>query len=176
MILKQPRGTRPGLSRRTRHTLGIVLLASAARINRVGLQRPLFACLLEEATGSSWRTSAGAPAAGEPSYFRRPWSVSLTRLVICCGEGGGCVAFCKKQSSPEPAQMSVLTGAGDQIQPAHCSFATSTRSRVEKRVSDRVEPSARIETMWSFSGPGALRVCDQQCVNNYGHAPRHYQR
>jgi len=55
-------------------------------------------------------------------------------------------------------------------------IARTQECRVEKRVSDRVEPSARIETMWSFSGPGALRVCDQQCVNNYGHAPRHYQR
>jgi hypothetical protein len=54
--------------------------------------------------------------------------------------------------------------------------ARTQECRVEKRVSDRVEPSARIETMWSFSGPGALRVCDQQCVNNYGHNSRHYQR
>jgi len=47
---------------------------------------------------------------------------------------------------------------------------------MEKRVPDRVERSARIETMRSFSGPGAQRVCGQQCVNNYGHAPRLYQR
>lgn len=54
--------------------------------------------------------------------------------------------------------------------------ARTQQCRVEKRVSDRAEPHERIETMWSFAGPGALRICDQQCVYNYGHAPKHYQR
>jgi len=54
--------------------------------------------------------------------------------------------------------------------------ARTQECRVEKRVSDRAEPHDRIETMWSFTRPGALRVCDQQCVVNWGHANRHYQR
>ena len=54
--------------------------------------------------------------------------------------------------------------------------ARTQQCRVEKRVSDRGEPHERVETMWSFAGPGAMRVCDQQCVSNWGHNSRHYQR
>jgi len=48
--------------------------------------------------------------------------------------------------------------------------------QVEKRVDDHGESKNRIETMWSFVGDGATRVCDQQCVYNNGHANRHYRR
>ena len=53
--------------------------------------------------------------------------------------------------------------------------ARTLNCRVEKRMTD-TEGHKRIETMWSFVGDGATRVCDQQCVYNSGHANRHYQR
>ena len=49
------------------------------------------------------------------------------------------------------------------------------KCRVEKRVSDRVEPNVRIETTWSFFGAEPLRGFAQQFVDKYGRAPRHYQ-
>jgi hypothetical protein len=48
--------------------------------------------------------------------------------------------------------------------------------QVEKRQADPQGAANRIETMWSFVGGGATRVCDQQCVYNNGHANRHYRR
>lgn len=46
---------------------------------------------------------------------------------------------------------------------------------VERRAAD-MQGHQRIETMWSFVGEGAARVCDQQWVYNSGHANRHYRR
>jgi hypothetical protein len=46
--------------------------------------------------------------------------------------------------------------------------------KVEKRLTK--QDGNRIETMWSFIGDKATRVCDQQCVYNYGHTSRHYYR
>lgn len=54
--------------------------------------------------------------------------------------------------------------------------ARTLQCQVEKRAYVGVDPSNRIETMWSFAGEGATRVCDQQCVYNNGHANRHYRR
>lgn len=54
--------------------------------------------------------------------------------------------------------------------------ARTLSCKVEKRTSDAHEPKNRIETMWSFSGEGATRLCDQQCVFNSGHSSRHYSR
>lgn len=54
--------------------------------------------------------------------------------------------------------------------------ARTLNCRVEKRTSEVHDSTNRIETMWSFSGDGATRVCDQQCVYNSGHANRHYSR
>lgn len=48
--------------------------------------------------------------------------------------------------------------------------------KVEQRVGGQQTDHNRIETMWSFVGDKASRVCDQQCVYNNGHANRHYQR
>jgi hypothetical protein len=57
--------------------------------------------------------------------------------------------------------------------------ARTLSCQVEKRVAEvanPADPASRIETMWSFVGEGATRVCDQQCVYNNGHANRHYSR
>jgi hypothetical protein len=54
--------------------------------------------------------------------------------------------------------------------------ARTLNCQVEKRVAKAAFDSNRIETMWSFVGDSATRVCDQQCVYNSGHASRHYQR
>lgn len=56
------------------------------------------------------------------------------------------------------------------------SDARTLQCRVEKRQDDAEIAHDRIETMWSFVGEGATRVCDQQCVYNNGHANRHYRR
>ena len=54
--------------------------------------------------------------------------------------------------------------------------ARTLNCQVEKRTTEVADSGKRIETMWSFVGEGAARVCDQQCVYNSGHANRHYQR
>jgi hypothetical protein len=54
--------------------------------------------------------------------------------------------------------------------------ARTLNCKVEKRSLDAGSSINRIETMWSFAGKGATRVCDQQCVYNSGHANRHYSR
>lgn len=54
--------------------------------------------------------------------------------------------------------------------------ARTLHSRVEKRAEEAAGLSSRIETMWTFVGDAATRVCDQQCVYSNGHANRHYQR
>lgn len=54
--------------------------------------------------------------------------------------------------------------------------ARTLHCQVEKRGLGPLASHQRIETMWSFVGEGASRVCDQQCVYNQGHANRHYRR
>jgi len=54
--------------------------------------------------------------------------------------------------------------------------ARTLNCKVEKRSAELQPSHKRIETMWSFTGIGATRVCDQQCVSNWGHNNRHYQR
>ena len=54
--------------------------------------------------------------------------------------------------------------------------ARTLHCKVEKRMAALASDSKRIETMWSFVGDGATRLCDQQCVYNNGHANRHYRR
>ncbi len=54
--------------------------------------------------------------------------------------------------------------------------ARTLNCRVEKRMNGDIEPKNRIETMWSFVGDGATRVCDQQCVYNHSHQNRHYKK
>ncbi|WP_157203372.1 hypothetical protein [Methylomicrobium agile] len=54
--------------------------------------------------------------------------------------------------------------------------ARTLHCQVEKRMTEGADSVNRIETMWSFVGEGATRVCDQQCVYNNGHANRHYRR
>jgi hypothetical protein len=54
--------------------------------------------------------------------------------------------------------------------------ARALHCHVEKRQYNVDSAHNRIETMWSFVGEGAARVCDQQCVYNQGHANRHYRR